>query len=229
MNQIKTIEKVKTKEVTIKSNYQIDQPAQMVSMAKILKHHIVSQNLFTNIQGKNYAHVEGWQFAGGLMGMFPRVSAVENLSTPNEVKWKADVEVVNLKTGNIISRGFAICSKKESKKSSFDEYAVLSMAQTRAIGKAYRNVIGWVMKLTGYESTPAEEMTKMGERVEVSVQKQAENTKEKTVQIEDYVCHGATKGGCGSDLTKQENDYSVKIYGKPLCRDCQKLSTPKKK
>ena len=32
------------------------------------------------------------------------------------------------------------------------------MAQTRAIGKAYRNIIGWVMKMAGYEGTPGEEM-----------------------------------------------------------------------
>jgi len=37
------------------------------------------------------------------------------------------------------------------------------MAQTRAIGKAYRNVIGWVIKLAGYEGTPSEEMVKVGE------------------------------------------------------------------
>lgn len=229
MTEITKPEKAKTKEIAIKGNYQIDQPAQMVSMAKVLKYHIVSQNLFTNIQGKNYAHVEGWQFAGGLLGMFPLVSAVENLSATNEIKWKADVEIVNLKTGNIVSRGFAICSNKESKKAKFDEYAVLSMAQTRAIGKAYRNVVGWVMKLAGYESTPSEEMAKMGEKTSAATPTQDRETKEKVVQIEEYVCHGATKGGCGNDLTKQENDYSMKMYGKPLCRDCQKLSTPKKK
>jgi hypothetical protein len=94
--------------------------------------------------------------------MFPRVIAVENLSTDKETKWKADVEIVNIKDGSVVSRGFAVCSDKEAKMKSFDEYAVLSMAQTRAIGKAYRNVIGWVMKLAGYETTPSEEMRKAG-------------------------------------------------------------------
>jgi hypothetical protein len=32
------------------------------------------------------------------------------------------------------------------------------MAQTRAIGKAYRNLLAWLMKAAGFEATPAEEM-----------------------------------------------------------------------
>lgn len=42
-------------------------------------------------------------------------------------------------------------------------------------------------------------------------------------KIEDYVCAGATKSGCGNDITKQEADYSKKIFGKQLCRNCQKI------
>ncbi len=32
------------------------------------------------------------------------------------------------------------------------------MAQTRAVGKAYRNILAWLMKAAGFEATPAEEM-----------------------------------------------------------------------
>ena len=35
---------------------------------------------------------------------------------------------------------------------------MMSMAQTRALGKAYRMALGWIMKMAGYEATPAEEM-----------------------------------------------------------------------
>ena len=34
----------------------------------------------------------------------------------------------------------------------------MSMAQTRAIGKAYRNCLAWIIRAAGYEPTPAEEM-----------------------------------------------------------------------
>lgn len=156
-----------TKEIAKIENYDLAQAGQMVDMSKLLKLHIIEQKLFTPIAGKNYVQVEGWQFAGGLMGLYPRIISVENLSNQEEIKWKADVEVVRLVDDKVVGRGFAVCSNKESKKRSFDEYAILSMAQTRAIGKAYRNLVGWVMKLAGYQSTPAEEMEEKKVEVEV--------------------------------------------------------------
>ena len=58
--------------------------------------------------------------------------------------------------------GFATCSNKEHTKRSFADYAICSMAQTRAVGKAYRLSLGWLMKAAGYEATPAEEMHDVG-------------------------------------------------------------------
>jgi hypothetical protein len=68
------------------------------------------------------------------------------------------VEVVRLTDGLVLSRGYAVCSNKEHSKKRFDEYAIASMAQTRAVGKAYRNILAWLMKAAGFEATPAEEM-----------------------------------------------------------------------
>ncbi len=208
--------------------YHLSQPKEIVMMAEVLKKHVVDQKLYTGIQNRNYVHVEGWQFAGGLMGTFPRVVAIENLSTGTEIKWKAEVEIVNIKDNSVLSRGFAICSSKESKKKGFDEYAILSMAQTRAIGKAYRNVIGWVMKLAGYEATPSEEMTKGGEAPAPAAAPAAPTKTTKATPEAELVCHGIGKSGCGEDLTQQEYDYSKKMYGKPLCREHQKEAKPKK-
>lgn len=124
-------------------------------MAIVLKNHIIKNGLSVKIVNRDYVMVEGWQFAGGLMGLFPKISKVENIE---KGKWMATAEVIDKKTGNVVSVGYAICSSQEHKKAGFDEYAILSMAQTRAIGKAYRNLIGWVIKMAGYESTPAEEI-----------------------------------------------------------------------
>lgn len=209
--------------------YELSQPKEIVAMASVLKKHVVAQELYTRIQDKNYVHVEGWQFAGGLMGTFPRVVEIENLSGTGEVKWKAVAEIVNLKDGSVLSRGFAICSSKESKKKNFDEYAILSMAQTRAIGKAYRNVIGWVMKLAGYEATPSEEMTKGGEASAPSPAPAAAPQPKAPAEATERVCHGLSKSGCGEELTAAEYDYSKKRYGKPLCREHQKQAKPIKK
>ena len=154
---------MQTKAITIRKDqhlkqYALQSPQQLKAMAIVVKDYIVKNQLSVPIQGKPYAMVEGWQFAGSLLGTTPLVTEVSDLSKENEIKWLAKVEITELKSGKVVGRGFALCSKKESKKASFDEYAILSMAQTRAIGKAYRNVIGWLMKMAGYEGTPAEEM-----------------------------------------------------------------------
>lgn len=145
-----------TKAIAVKT-YSLGKPQEMASLAVVLKDHIKKNNLSVQISGKDYTYVEGWQYAGGLMGLFPKIVSVEKVEGP-DIAYLAEAQIINAKDGSIMGTGFAFCSKKESKKASFDEYAVLSMAQTRAIGKAYRNLIGWVMKMTGYESTPAEEM-----------------------------------------------------------------------
>ena len=41
-------------------------------------------------------------------------------------------------------------------------FAICSMAQTRAEGKAYRLLLGWLIKAAGYEATPSEEMDSLG-------------------------------------------------------------------
>jgi hypothetical protein len=187
----------KTQQVTIRKSYQLSDPTQMMSMANVLKSYIIKNKLYTNIVGKNYVHVEGWQFAGGLLGTFPKVISVESLSNSQEVKWKAEVEVIDIKTGKTISSGFAVCSNKETKKKSFDEYAVLSMAQTRAIGKAYRNVIGWVIKLAGYEGTPAEEAGKVGD-VDVENTQSPKSQEKVTKEIADKLLMMMVNHGFGS-------------------------------
>jgi len=135
--------------------YDLSRPTQIVQMARVLKEYIIKNDLSVKIVNKDYVMVEGWQFAGWLTGNLPTIESVQDLGSG---KWMAKAEIINQKTGKVVSRGFAICTKAESKKSSFDEYAVLSMAQTRAIGKAYRNFMGWMIKLAGYEATPAEEI-----------------------------------------------------------------------
>ncbi len=199
--------------------YDIAKPAQVVAMATILKNHIVGHKLYTPIVGKNYAHVEGWQFAGGLMGLLPKVTKVTNLSTNTETKWMAEVEIINQRDGKVVGTGFALCSNKENKKKSFDEYAVLSMAQTRAIGKGYRNILGWVMKLAGYEGTPSEEMVKMGEQPKPPVEATTTAPKEKKVLL----CADGDE-----IITEAEHGYSMKMYKRPLCREHQKGAKIKK-
>lgn len=136
----------------------LSKPQEALQVASTLQTFVTERKLTANIQGKNYPLVEAWQFAGSQLGLIPIVKEVKNLSSEDELKYEAFVEVVRLTDGLVMSRGYAVCSNKEHSKKRFDEYAIASMAQTRAVGKAYRNILAWLMKAAGFEATPAEEM-----------------------------------------------------------------------
>lgn len=135
-----------------------NQPAQVEELAKQIRHHVSARKLTARIQGRDYPLVEAWQYAGALVGLFPRVVACDDVSKGDEYKYRAEVEVIDSRNGEIVSRAFAFCSNKERSKSRFDEYAIASMAQTRAVGKAFRVLLAWILQASGYEATPAEEM-----------------------------------------------------------------------
>lgn len=147
-----------------KPTYDIVNKDSMLSLSNELAKLIKEKNLSTTIQRKEYVNVSGWQFAGSALGLMPIITEVTDLTRrgndPKQVEFKylAKCEVRKITTGEVVSTGIAICSSFERTKASFDEYAILSMAQTRAIGKAYRNLLAWLMNAAGFEATPAEEM-----------------------------------------------------------------------
>ena len=157
----------KTNEIATRTEQvELTNPNDVMNFATHLKELIVQNNLFTNIKGKNYVNVEGWQIAGAFTGAYPVVEVVENQSVDRNYKYRAEVSLRD-KDGNKIGYGVAVCTNKERGKENFDEYAVASMAQTRAVGKAFRLKLGWLLKVAGYETTPAEEMDAVVSEAEV--------------------------------------------------------------
>ncbi|MBO0723653.1 MAG: hypothetical protein J2P41_22705, partial [Blastocatellia bacterium] len=71
--------------------------------------------------------------------------------------WEARVEVHNA-NGQLIGAGEAMCVRRERTWANRDDFALRAMAQTRAISRALRNPLGFVVKLAGYspESTAEE-------------------------------------------------------------------------
>lgn len=128
-------------------------------LVKEMMKFIDDNRLSVNIAGKKYLQVEAWQFAGSQLNLTAVVTEITDISTDTTPRFSATVEIYHNPTGQLVSRGFAMCSKAETKKKSFDEYAVMSMAQTRAIGKAYRNILAWLVKMAGFEGTPVEEVS----------------------------------------------------------------------
>lgn len=139
-------------------SYELINKDSMLQLSNELSKLIREKGLSSNIQGKQFVNVEGWQFAGASLGLMPIITETKDLSNEGVIKYMATAEVRNINTGALVSTGIALCSNSEKTKRYFDEYAILSMAQTRAIGKAYRNLLAWLMKAAGFEATPAEEM-----------------------------------------------------------------------
>ncbi len=79
---------------------------------------------------------------------------------PVDGGYKATVEA-RTADGRVIGRADALCTKHEKRGpwQSADDYARLSMAQTRATSKALKGPLGFVVSLAGFAATPAEEMT----------------------------------------------------------------------
>lgn len=141
----------------------IRHPDVFARVASDIQKHVKDNKLVTYFKGKDgqqnaYPLVEAWQFTGALLGLFPRLVETKDLSKDNNLKFEATVEIIEQATGKTVGRGVAICSNLERGKEYFQEYAVLSMAQTRATGKAFRLCLGWIMKAAGFEPAPAEEV-----------------------------------------------------------------------
>lgn len=123
------------------------------AMATPLAGIIEEQKLYTDIKGRRHVRVEGWTLLGSMLGVFPVVC----WSRPLDGGWEARVEA-RTRDGAIVGAAEAECLRAESKWKDRDDYAIRSMAQTRATSKALRLPLGFVIQLAGFETTPAEEM-----------------------------------------------------------------------
>lgn len=108
------------------------------------------------IQGKNYPKVEWWTTVGAVLGLFPREESNVRLDREGETAYQATVGVY--RGDKLVTRASAICSSKEKRWGHSDEYALRSMAATRATGKAYRLGLSFLAVMAGLEATPAEEV-----------------------------------------------------------------------
>lgn len=123
-------------------------------VADALKSVLESQNLIQTISGHNYVTVSGWSTLGTMIGIRVDIVSVDPFPTKARFGYKAKVELIDGR-GNKVGEGEAIATSSGRQK---EEHAVYSMSITRAVGKAFRLSLAWIMELAGYSSTPYEEM-----------------------------------------------------------------------
>ena len=115
-----------------------------------------------------YVTVEGWEVLGTFLGIVPVTTIIKEVKSSKHDRTVGYVARATLYQNPIIENdeivGGTVIARAEAQadKSGFqkDLFAIASMAQTRALGKAYRMGLSWIMKMAGFEGTPAEEMPK---------------------------------------------------------------------
>jgi hypothetical protein len=127
----------------------------MSDVASVLVDVIKDRRLFARISGHEHITAEGWTTLGGMLGVVPVVV----WTRPNETGdgYVARVEARTL-DGRVVGAAESECSRGERKWRTADAYAIRSMAQTRAIGRALRAPLGQIVVLAGYEPAGAEEI-----------------------------------------------------------------------
>ena len=141
--------------------FHTDDPLEVIAratrIAAPLADLVRKQKLTSNISGKEHVRVEGWTLLGSMLGVYPVCEWTRKLDDG----WEARVEARTL-GGQVVGAAEAQCTRSENMWKSRDEYALRSMAQTRATSKALRQPLGFVMQLAGFDPTPAEEMPRDG-------------------------------------------------------------------
>jgi hypothetical protein len=141
------------------------------AVASVLTDVLKKQGLTTRISGRDHVRVEGWQTTGSMLGVFPVLESVETIPWPDNIPENLQGIAAQGKSfgfvaryraqradGAIVGGGEAECRRTESTWKSRDDFALKSMAQTRATSKALKAPLGFVVALAGYATTPAEEL-----------------------------------------------------------------------
>lgn len=126
---------------------------------------LVKKGLNKKDPNAEYVLVEGWEVLGTMLGITPVTEIVETIKNDKDriIGFKARATLYQnpiIRDGKIVDGTVLSTTEASATRDGFqkDVPGMMSMAQTRALGKAYRMALSWIMKMAGYEGTPAEEM-----------------------------------------------------------------------
>jgi hypothetical protein len=127
----------------------------MSTVASALVDVIRDRGLVVKIHGREHLTAEAWTTLGGMLGVVPVVEWTRQLE--DGTGWEARVEARTL-DGRIVGAAESMCTRAEPTWRKREEFALRSMAQTRAIGRALRAPLGQIVRLAGYDPAGAEEL-----------------------------------------------------------------------
>lgn len=132
-------------------------------VAQTLEGLLRKQDLVVRIGQSDHVRVEGWTLLGSMLGVFPVVEWTRPvMEGDTRIGWEARVEA-RTRHGETVGAAESECLRSERSWRGREDYALKSMAQTRAVSKALRLPLGFVMQIAGFSPTPAEEMPRSSE------------------------------------------------------------------
>lgn len=126
-----------------------------VGVADALMEIVKSKGWARRIGPKDHLEIQAWQTIAAMLGV--STECEWSRRTDDASGWEARVVVRNAR-GQTIASAESQCSKSEKKWSDRDDYALRSMAQTRATSKALRMALGFIANIAGFDATPADEV-----------------------------------------------------------------------
>ena len=163
-------------------DYSFDDKIEVATkVAASLKNVIQTQGLAVKIGPSEYVTAEGWEVLGTMLGCTPYVESVEEIPVDHKHKFMYKATVSIRQGDTILSRASAMAERNNMQK---DRPSVYSMAQTRALGKAYRMALSWIVKMADYEPTPAEEMPRFRQAKTGSVEDDLQRAEANIIDVD---------------------------------------------
>jgi hypothetical protein len=138
------------------------------SVANALIPIVKSRKLAVKIGTGEHIRVEAWTACGAMLNLFASIEQVWDLRDGDDWGYGARAAIRDPE-GRQYGAAEAECWASEDNWGKKDRFELKSMAQTRAVSKAFRMPLSWIVVLAGYEATPAEEMTSVARRTTTTV------------------------------------------------------------
>ena len=155
--------------------------------------------LSQQIQGRQYLKAEAWSFAARILSLGVETDDPKPFTdTNNQPGYACRARVLD-SDGRVLASASAICTRWEKRWTTADDFAIYSMSQTRAVGKAFRIALGALAQLAGFEPVSVEELDEHEVVREESKPGQAATTRAKASKAE-----LAAVAAAGAGLTTTE-------------------------
>ncbi len=152
-----------------------------VLVAGVFQKKAIALELYQEIGKVKHLKIEGWQMLAAMYRVTASIESTNYIRYDDAYGFEATAVLIHVPSKTTISRADAMCLNDEDNWGLVNKYDYVdqgngekrrqvvgqvqkplqqlrSMAQTRACSKVYSNFLKWVAKLSGFATTPAEEM-----------------------------------------------------------------------